>query len=76
MGATLLNHVRIGANRIVVANALVTEGKEFPDFSLIVGAPAKVVRTLNSSTAEILRASASQYVANWRRFANGLRCIG
>src|SRR5438105_4286477 len=31
MGATLLNRARIGANSIVGANALVTEGKEFPD---------------------------------------------
>jgi carbonic anhydrase/acetyltransferase-like protein (isoleucine patch superfamily) len=76
MDATLLNRVRIGANCIVGANALVTEGKEFPDFSLIVGAPAKVVRTLDPSTAETLRTSASQYVANWRRFAKGLKRIG
>ena len=75
MGATVLNRARIGASCIVGANALVTEGKEFPDFSLIVGAPAKVVRTLDPGTAETLRASAAHYVANWRRFAAGLRRI-
>jgi carbonic anhydrase/acetyltransferase-like protein (isoleucine patch superfamily) len=75
MGATLLNRARIGANCIVGANALVTEGKEFPDFSLIVGAPAKAVRTLDPATAETLRASATHYVANWRRFAAELRRI-
>ena len=75
MGATVLNRARIGANCIVGANALVTEGKEFPDFSLIVGAPAKAVRTLDAATAEALRASAAHYVANWRRFAAGLRRI-
>ena len=51
MGATILNGARIGANCIVGANALVTEGKAFPDFSLIVGAPAKVVRTLDPAAA-------------------------
>ena len=76
MGATVLNGARIGEGCIVGANALVTENKEFPDNSLIVGAPAKAVRTLDGAAAEKLRASALHYVANWRRFAAGLKCIG
>ena len=76
MGATLLNGARIGAGCIVGANALVTENKEFPENSLIVGAPAKAVRTLDGAAAEKLRASALHYVANWRRFAAGLKRIG
>jgi carbonic anhydrase/acetyltransferase-like protein (isoleucine patch superfamily) len=76
MGATVLNGARIGAGCIVGANALVTENKEFPDNSLIVGAPAKAVRTLDGAAAEKLRASALHYVANWRRFATGLKRIG
>ena len=76
MGATVLNGARIGAGCIVGANALVTENKEFPDNSLIVGAPAKAVRTLDGAVAEKLRASALHYVANWRRFAAGLKRIG
>jgi len=75
MGATVLNRARIGSNCIVGANALVTEGKEFPDFSLIVGAPAKAVRVLEPATTEALRRSAEHYVGNWRRFAAGLRRI-
>jgi carbonic anhydrase/acetyltransferase-like protein (isoleucine patch superfamily) len=76
MGATILNGARIGKNCLVGANALVTEGKEFPDNSLIVGAPAKAVRTLDAEAAEKLRASAASYVANWQRFAKGLKQIG
>lgn len=76
MGATILNGARIGRNCLIGANALVTEGKEFPDNSLIVGAPAKAVRTLDAAAAEGLRASAAGYVANWRRFASGLKQIG
>jgi carbonic anhydrase/acetyltransferase-like protein (isoleucine patch superfamily) len=76
MGATVLNRARIGRCCIVGANALVTEGKEFPDFSLIVGAPAKVARTLDPAIAEQLERSAAHYVANWQRFAKGLRPIG
>jgi carbonic anhydrase/acetyltransferase-like protein (isoleucine patch superfamily) len=75
MDATVLNKARIGSHCIVGANALVTEGKEFPDFSLIVGAPARVARTLDPSIVENLRRSAAHYVANWRRFAAGLRRI-
>ncbi len=73
MGATVLNGARIGGGCLVGANALVTEGRAFPDFSLIVGSPAKAVRTLDPVAIEKLRASAASYVANWRRFDAGLR---
>jgi carbonic anhydrase/acetyltransferase-like protein (isoleucine patch superfamily) len=75
MGATVLNHVRIGANCLVGANALVTEGKTFPDNSLIVGAPARAVRTLDPEAVERLRWSAAHYVENWKRYAKGMRRI-
>ncbi|WP_434388612.1 gamma carbonic anhydrase family protein [Melittangium boletus] len=73
MGATVLNGARIGSNCIIGANALVTEGKEFPDGSLIVGVPAKVVRTLDPAVHATLRESARGYVERWRRYATGLR---
>ncbi len=76
MGATVLNGVRIGRNCLVGANALVTEGKEFPDNSLIVGSPARAIRTLDAEAAARLTASAAGYVANWRRFAAELKVIG
>ena len=75
MGATVLNHARIGANCLIGANALVTEGKEFPDNSLIVGAPAKVIRALDEAAVERLRWSSRNYVENWKRFAKGMRRI-
>ncbi len=75
MGATLLNGARIGASSIVGANALVTEGKGFPDNSLIVGAPAKAIRSLDAEAAERLRRTALHYVQNFNRFAKGLRRI-
>ncbi len=75
MGATILNGARIGRNCLVGANALVTEGKEFPDNSLIVGAPAKAIRTLDDDSVAKLRLSAENYVKNWQRFAGGLREI-
>jgi carbonic anhydrase/acetyltransferase-like protein (isoleucine patch superfamily) len=73
--AVVLNNAKIGRNSIVGAGSVVTEGKEFPDNSLILGSPAKVVRTLDDAAAAKLRASAEHYVDNGRRFANGLKKI-
>lgn len=73
MGAIVLNGARIGANSLVGAGALVTEGKEFPDGSLIVGTPARAVRTLDAEAIERIRWSASHYVANAKRFLRGFR---
>ncbi len=76
MGATVMNGARIGAHCLVGAGALVTEGKAFPDGSLIMGTPAKAVRTLDEAARAGLRASAPNYVANWKRFSAELRELG
>lgn len=75
MGATILNGAVIGAGSLVGAGALVTEGKTFPERSLIVGSPARVVRTLDETAIAGLRATAQGYVANQRRFRSGLVAI-
>jgi carbonic anhydrase/acetyltransferase-like protein (isoleucine patch superfamily) len=75
MGATLLNGARIGKNCLVGAGALVTEGKEFPDNSLIVGAPARVVRPLTAEAIAQLTGAAEHYVARWQQYAKGLKRI-
>jgi carbonic anhydrase/acetyltransferase-like protein (isoleucine patch superfamily) len=75
MGAIILNGARIGANSLVGAGALVTEGKEFPERSLIVGSPAKAIRTLDDAAVERLRMSAAHYVENARRFRLGLETV-
>lgn len=75
MGATVLNGVKIGENCLIGAGALVTEGKVIPDNSLVVGSPAKVVRTLGADSEAMLKLSASHYVENARRFAKGLARI-
>ena len=75
MGAVVLNGAKIGRGCLVGARALVTEGKEFPDHSLIVGSPAKAMRTLDAAAIAALRGAAAQYVANWRRYAAGLKRV-
>ena len=74
--AVVLNGARIGRNCIVGAGSVVTEGKEFPDNSLIIGSPAKVVRTLDDTAARMLAASAEHYVGNAQRYRRGARKIG
>jgi carbonic anhydrase/acetyltransferase-like protein (isoleucine patch superfamily) len=76
MGAIMLNGARIGAHSIVGAGALVTEGKSFPDHSLIVGAPARAIRTLDDKAAAQIAAAADIYVRRWKRYAKGLKRIG
>ena len=76
IGAVVLNGAKIGKNCLVGAGALVTEGKEFPDGSMILGSPARVVRSLTPEQIEGLRQSAQHYIDNARRFKNGLRKIG
>ena len=73
IGAVVLGRARIGNHCLVGAGALITEGKEFPDGSLIVGSPARVVRQLEPGQIEALKASAEHYVQNWKRFARDLR---
>ena len=74
--AVVLNHARIGRHCIVGAGALVTEGKEFPDGSMIVGAPAKVVRTLSPEQFQLLQRLSEAYQAQTRRHRDGIRRIG
>jgi carbonic anhydrase/acetyltransferase-like protein (isoleucine patch superfamily) len=76
MGSTLLNRCRIGKNCLVGAGALVTEGKEFPDNTLIVGSPARAVRALDDKSVEEIADGADIYVRRWQRYAKGLKRIG
>ena len=72
IGSTVLNGAVIGNNCLVGANSLVTEGKSFPDGSLILGAPAKVVRQLTDEEISGMTEAASHYVENAARFRNEL----
>ena len=75
MGAKVLNGARIGRGCLIGAGALITEGKEIPDGSLVMGAPGRVVRVLDSEAQERLLMSARGYQANARRFSNGLKLL-
>lgn len=72
IGAIVLGNARIGRNCLVGAGALITEGKDIPDNSLVVGAPGRVIRTLDEAQAQRLAWSAQHYVDNWRRYARDM----
>ena len=76
MGAIVLNRAVIGEDCIVGAGALVTEGKAFPPGSLIVGSPARAIKTLDETARAMLLASARVYVAKAKEYAAGLQRVG
>jgi len=76
IGSTILNGAVIGENCIVGAHALVTENKEIPPGSLIVGAPAKIMRQLDPEEIAQLSQGADHYVANAARFREQLLELG
>ncbi len=72
IGAVILNHARVRRHSLVGAGALITEGKEFPERSLIIGSPARAVRTLEDDEVQALRDAAAHYVRNAKRFRASL----
>lgn len=75
MGSTILNGARLGENCLVGAGSLITEGKEFPAGSVIMGRPAKVVRTATEADLAIIRSGAVHYRENSLRYKQELRPI-
>lgn len=73
INSVILNGAKIGRNCLIGANSLITENKEIPDGSLVMGAPAKVVKTLTDVQQAQLLESAKTYVANFKRFKAELR---
>jgi carbonic anhydrase/acetyltransferase-like protein (isoleucine patch superfamily) len=73
--AVILNGAVIGKSCLVGAGAIVTEGKVFPDRSLILGAPAKVVRELSDDDVASLLQGAASYVERRAQFLTKLKQI-
>ena len=75
INAIVLNGAKIGKNCLVGAGALVTEGKEFPDGSMIIGSPAKAVKTLSPEQIAGIEDIADRYVKNAQRYIKTLKKI-
>lgn len=64
MGAVILDGAVIGKQSLIGARALVTQGMKIPPGSLVLGAPAKVVRKLSKEERAGLKWWAQKYVDN------------
>ena len=62
INAVILEGAKIGNDCIIGANSLVKAGEIIPDGSLVVGSPAKVIKTLDEQAKALLRGSAEHYV--------------
>jgi len=69
MGSTILDGAVIGDDCIIGANSLVTSGKNIPKGSLVMGSPAKVIRTLTEEEIEGIKKSVAGYVALSKEYA-------
>jgi carbonic anhydrase/acetyltransferase-like protein (isoleucine patch superfamily) len=76
MGSTVMNGAIIRRGSVVGAGAVITEGKEFPEYSLIIGAPARVIRSLDPEQAEKMGRAAQSYQRRGPQFKKGLKKIG
>lgn len=73
IGAVVLNGAKIGRGCLIGAKSLITENKEIPDYSVVMGTPGKVIRTMTPDEAMELRRNAIVYVENFKRHAHELR---
>jgi carbonic anhydrase/acetyltransferase-like protein (isoleucine patch superfamily) len=74
--AIVLNNAVIGRDCLIAAGAIVTEGKTFPDRSLILGAPAKVHRQLTDADITGLHKNIDGYVRRGKFYRAQLERIG
>ncbi|MEK9687733.1 MAG: gamma carbonic anhydrase family protein, partial [Gammaproteobacteria bacterium] len=72
MGSTILSRANIGIESIVGAGALVTEDKSFPPRSLILGAPAKLIREVTEEEINAIRLNALHYVNLSKKYIKDL----
>ena len=70
IGAIVLNGAKIGHGSVIAAGALVPEGMEIPPFSLAMGVPAKVRRSVSPEEQERFRVNAQHYVELREKYLN------
>ena len=73
IGSVILNGAKIGKNCIIGSKALVTEGMEIPDGSMVLGIPGKVKKILNDEEQSVLSIGADYYVENYKKYKKLLK---
>ena len=72
-GAIVLDRARIGRHCIIAAGSLVPPDREIPDGSVVMGAPAKIVRQVTEADLAMIAHGASHYQARMRSYQRELR---
>jgi carbonic anhydrase/acetyltransferase-like protein (isoleucine patch superfamily) len=72
IGSVILNGAKIGKNCIIGAKALVTEGMEVPDGSMVLGMPGKIKKELTLEEQAIPAINAQHYIENYKRYKAAL----
>ena len=75
MGAVVLNGAVVGRNCLIAAGAVVGEKQVVPENTLVIGVPGRLLKKRDEASAEMIRMSAANYVANWKRFAAALEPV-
>lgn len=75
MGSKVLTDAKIGKHCIIAAGAVIPEGKEIPDGSVVMGVPGKVVREATEEDVERIRENARVYVEKKERYREGFRPV-
>ena len=72
IGAVILNNAKIGKNCVIGAKSLITENKEIPDNSLVVGSPGRVIRKVTDDEAKAIKENAIRYQNNWKKYSKSI----
>ena len=73
IGSVILNKAVIGKNCIIGANTLITEKKEIPDNSLVMGTPGKIIRQLDEKEIIVIKENAKRYINNWKNYKKNFK---
>ena len=76
MGAVVMNGAQVGSNCIVGAGALVPEKAVVPDNALVVGSPARKIRSNDDATIKLIEYSAEVYFNRWQAYVESFKRIG
>ena len=68
IGSVVLNGAKIGKNCIIGSKALVTEGMEVPDGSMVLGIPGKIKKILSEEEQSVVSIGADHYIENYKKY--------
>lgn len=74
--SVILNGAKVGRNCLIGANSMVTERKQIPDGSLVMGSPGKVVRPLSPEEIRFVSTAYDHYVEKFKSYKKGFRPDG